>query len=162
MIYAIVRDEVYKTKDLSFLDKLIFERITALCHKNKCCYATNGYFSAMYGVKNNAISVAIRKLKDLELINVSYEKDSPNKSKRYIYLNNDVWSKEYESNIQIDEDTIIHKNRHNNKYKNKLNNIIDYADDGVMLWNGQRCESARMTDEEIKEMEAEFASLGSE
>lgn len=91
MIYAIIDDEVYKTKDLSFLDKLIFERITALCHTNKKCYATNSYFANMYGVKNNAITVAIRKLKNQNLIKVSYEKDNPNKSKRYIKLSNDVW-----------------------------------------------------------------------
>ena len=82
---------MYKTKELSFLDKLIFERITALCHTNKKCYATNGYFADMYGVKNNAITVVIRKLKELNLIKVSYEKDNPNKSKRYISLSNDVW-----------------------------------------------------------------------
>lgn len=91
MIYAIIDDEVYKTKDLSFLDKLIFERITALCHTNKKCYATNSYFANMYGVKNNAITVAIRKLKKLNLIEVSYEKETLNKSNRYIKLSNDVW-----------------------------------------------------------------------
>ena len=91
MIYAIVDEEVYKTKELSFLDKLIFERITALCHTNKKCYATNSYFANMYGVKNNAVTVAIRKLKKLNLIKVSYEKDNPNRSKRYIMLINDVW-----------------------------------------------------------------------
>lgn len=91
MIYAIIDDKVYKTKDLSFLDKLIFERITALCHTNKKCYATNSYFATMYGVKNNAITVAIRKLKKLNLIKVSYEKETLNKSNRYIKLSNDVW-----------------------------------------------------------------------
>lgn len=91
IIYAKVDEEVYKTKELSFLDKLIFERITALCHTNKKCYATNSYFANMYGVKNNAITVAIRKLKKLNLIKVSYEKENPNKSKRYIVLSSDVW-----------------------------------------------------------------------
>ena len=90
-IYAIIEEKVYKTKELSFLDKLIFERITALCHTNRKCYATNSYFANMYGVKNNAITVAIRKLKKLNLIKVSYEKDNPNKSKRYIMLINEVW-----------------------------------------------------------------------
>lgn len=90
MIYAIIDEEVYKTKELSFLDKLIFERITALCHTNKKCYATNSYFANMYGVKNNAVTVAIRKLKNLSLIKVSYEKENPNKSKRYIMLIDDL------------------------------------------------------------------------
>lgn len=31
--------------------------------------------------------------------------------------------------------------------------IIDYDIDGVMLWNGVRCESKRMTDKELQEME---------
>lgn len=90
-IYAIINEEKYKTKDLSFLDKLVFERITALCHTNKKRYATNSYFANMYGVKSNTVTVAIRKLKKLKLIKVSYEKENPNKSKRYIMLINEVW-----------------------------------------------------------------------
>ncbi len=153
MIYTIVDEKVYKTKELSFLDKLIFERITALCHINKCCYATNSYFANMYGVKNNAISVAIKKLKDLKLINVKYEKDIPNRSKRYIFLNDDVWSKEYSNIIPRDNKKVIPRDRHNNNYKNNINNkIIDYDTDGVMLWNGVRCESKNATLEEQEEM----------
>jgi exonuclease VII large subunit len=38
------------------------------------------------------------------------------------------------------------------KYKEK--ETISYDKDGVMLWNGQRCESEPASPEEIKEMEA--------
>lgn len=127
MIYAIVELEVYKTKELSFLDKLIFERITALCHTNKFCYATNSYFANMYGVKNNAVTVAIRKLKKLGLIKINYTKDSPNKSKRYICLVDDVWLKEYVGTIPSDSDNAIQGDSHNNKYNIKENNNIIYS-----------------------------------
>lgn len=46
------------------------------------------------------------------------------------------------------------------EYNNKINNnkeifnkIISYDTDGVMLWNGKRCESVQPTEEERKEME---------
>ena len=46
------------------------------------------------------------------------------------------------------------------EYNNKINNnkeifnkIISYDIDGVMLWNGKRCESVEPTEEERKEME---------
>ena len=46
------------------------------------------------------------------------------------------------------------------EYNNKINNnkeifnkIISYDTDGVMLWNGKRCESVEPTEEERKEME---------
>lgn len=41
----------------------------------------------------------------------------------------------------------------NRKSINKKNNIISYNDDGVMLWNGKRCESSPCTSEEQKELE---------
>ncbi len=41
----------------------------------------------------------------------------------------------------------------NRKLINKKNNIISYNDDGVMLWNGKRCESSPCTSEEQKELE---------
>ena len=37
--------------------------------------------------------------------------------------------------------------------ENIFNKIISYDTDGVMLWNGKRCESEQCTDEEIKELE---------
>jgi hypothetical protein len=40
------------------------------------------------------------------------------------------------------------------KYKENEKQTISYDKDGVMLWNGQRCESEKATPEEIKEMEA--------
>ena len=35
-----------------------------------------------------------------------------------------------------------------------LNNIISYDIDGVMLWNGKRCESKQCTEDEFKEMQS--------
>ena len=37
--------------------------------------------------------------------------------------------------------------------ENIFNKIISYDTDGVMLWNGVRCESEPCTDEELKELE---------
>lgn len=40
------------------------------------------------------------------------------------------------------------------KRENKLTPTISYDDDGVMLWNGERCEAKEANEEKIKELEA--------
>ena len=62
-------------KDLSYLDKLIYIRIVGFCRNDKydnTCFASNGYFANLFGVKPKAISVTIKKLKDFDLINVKF------------------------------------------------------------------------------------------
>ncbi len=73
--YLSVPEHFLSRKDLSYLDKLIYIRIVGFCRNDKynnTCFASNGYFANLFGVKPKAISVTIRKLKDLDLINVKY------------------------------------------------------------------------------------------
>jgi hypothetical protein len=108
----------------------------------------------MYGIKEDTVSRHIKKLKDIGFIKCIYKKDKNNKSDRIIYLSNNIWDK-YPVTDRINiHDGIGYLSGHNNKYnKNINNNIILYDEDGVMLWNGKRCESNKATDEEIKEIE---------
>lgn len=71
-------EQFLSRKDLSYLDKLIYIRIVVFCRNNNynnTCFASNGYFANLFGVKPKAISVTIRKLKNLGLINVKYIKN---------------------------------------------------------------------------------------
>ena len=43
--------------------------------------------------------------------------------------------------------------KENVKDKKILDEVVSYDTDGVMLWNGKRCETVRMSDEEVKEIE---------
>ena len=44
-------------------------------------------------------------------------------------------------------------NNKNELFNNRSSPHIRYDPDGVMVWNGKRCESTPCTDEELKEME---------
>jgi hypothetical protein len=50
IIYAIMPSEIYKTKDLTSEEKLIAERITALCKKEGYAWISNKALADMYGV----------------------------------------------------------------------------------------------------------------
>jgi aromatic ring-opening dioxygenase catalytic subunit (LigB family) len=50
IIYAIMPSEIYKTKYLASEEKLIAERITALCKKEGYAWISNKALADMYGV----------------------------------------------------------------------------------------------------------------
>ena len=153
-IYAIIPSYLYKTKELTSGDKLIAERITALCKKTGYAWINNKTLALMYGIKEDTVSRHIKKLKDIGFIKCIYKKDKNNKSDRIIYLSNNIWDKHSGTDRINIHDGIGYLYGHNNKYNNNINNnIISYDEDGVMLWNGKRCESNRATAEQIKEME---------
>ena len=155
-IYAIIPSYLYKTKELTSEEKLIAERITALCRKEGYAWISNKSLAEMYGIKEKTASKHIKKLRDIGFIKCLYSQDINNKSNRVIYLMNNIWDKQASGgslNKQYGIRYISEYNNNiNNKYNNKNNNI-SYDADGLMLWNGKRCESNRATDEEIKEME---------
>ena len=134
-------------KELTGEEKLLAERITALCKKNGYAWINNKTLSLMYGIKEDTVSRHIKKLKDIGFIKCIYKKDKNNRSDRIIYLSNNIWDKHpWTDRINI-HDGIGYLSGHNNKYNN---NIISYDEDGVMLWNGERCESNKATNKEIE------------
>lgn len=94
LVYAYVPEHFLSRKDLSYLDKLIYIRIVGFCRNDKynnTCFASNGYFANLFGVKPKAISVTIKKLKDLDLINVKYIRNENLVKQRSITLKSNVW-----------------------------------------------------------------------
>ena len=90
LVYAYVPEQFLSRKDLSYLDKLIYIRIVGFCRNNNynnTCFASNGYFANLFGVKPKAISVTIKKLKDLRLINVKYIKNENRKTTPHTIIN---------------------------------------------------------------------------
>ena len=158
LVYAYVPEHFLSRKDLSYLDKLIYIRIVGFCRNDKynnTCFASNGYFANLFGVKPKAISVTIRKLKDLDLINVKYIRNENLVKQRSITLTSNVWKGISNNEVVNKEEEITYMKEYNNKINNKeiFNKIISYDADGVMLWHGKRCESVEPTEEEKKEME---------
>lgn len=159
-IYAIIPSYIYTTKDLTSEEKLIAERITALCRQKGYSWISNKSLADMYGIREDTVSKHIKKLKDIGFIKCLYGKDTNNKSTRIIYLTNNIWDK-YPSNDSLNnQNEIGYTKGHNNKYnyKNNINSnvldeIISYDEDGVMLWHGKRCEAIPCTEEEQKELD---------
>lgn len=139
------------------MDKLVYIRIVGFCRNeeyNHTCFASNGYFANLFGVKPKAISVTIGKLKRLGYINVNYVKNDNNYRERNITLTSNVWCEISNNDSLTEKEVITYKMEYNNKkIVNNIGPVISYDTDGVMLWNGKRCESVPLTEEEQQEMD---------
>lgn len=100
----------------------------------------NSYSSSFYKVKLNE-----------ELMN-NYQDIIKVSNNIYIigYLNSYLKNNQNIYYIYPKEIRLLDKNY---KLKNDDMNMIDYDVDGVMLWNGKRCESTPPSKEELEEME---------
>lgn len=146
---------VLNDKCCSQTDKLVLGIINSLSNNKEYCYASNSYFAKELNVGNKTISQSLSNLKKLNYINIKYEKD-----KRKIYLNLEIVDKE---NAKVSEkilpDTLEENFQYKRKeYKRKIDKInkiepsIEYDTDGIMLWNGKRCEAIPPTEEELEEI----------
>ena len=159
-IFAIMPSEIYKTKKLTSAEKLIAERLTALCANKGYAWITNKALANMYGVREDTVSKYIKRLESFGFIKCKYDYKEQNKIKRTIYLTDDTWVKQASTgSLNERRDTgykpqyNINSNIKKNNKDNIYNKIIDYDTDGVMLWHGKRCETVPMSEEETKEME---------
>lgn len=156
-IYSIVNKSMLKDKTFSALDKLILLNITALCCKSGKCFATNRYFAEIFGVSKNTISTSINKLVRNNILISMIDKTQINISKRYLFLHDNVWAKKNIGITDLSDTGIIKNSNYNNKRNN--NKIIDYDTDGVMLWNGVRCESKPCSKSELDELNSLLAEF---
>jgi len=67
--YAIIPAEV-RYSDINPSAKLLYGEITALCNQKGYCWASNGYFSELYGVTKNTISTWVSALKKHGFVSV--------------------------------------------------------------------------------------------
>lgn len=85
--YAIIPADV-RYSDLTPNAKLLYGEITALCNEKGYCWASNDYFSDLYGTSKETISRWISQLRKYSFIDVTmtYRKDSKEIDKRIITL----------------------------------------------------------------------------
>jgi hypothetical protein len=67
--YAIIPAEV-RYSEINPSAKLLYGEITALCNQKGYCWASNGYFSELYGVTKNTISTWVSVLKKHGFVSV--------------------------------------------------------------------------------------------
>lgn len=120
-IYTIMPSSIYKTKQLTPTDKLIAERITALCKNKGYSWITNKSLADMYGIREDTVSKAIKNLEKYGYIKCHYNWQSETKSKRMVYLTNDIWCKCNECYSINNQNDIDYMNYHNSNYNNKNN-----------------------------------------
>lgn len=157
--YWIIPLTVGLDNNLKPLDKLIYAQILSLSKTKGYCYATNNYFAKLnnYLTKRTIIN-SLKILKMYNYIKIEIGNKEVNNSKRKIYITDEEVLKKYSLSMEIKNNTSSEKNYNQNiiNHNNKINNkrpIISYDNDGVMLWNGKRCEREEASLEEIEELE---------
>ena len=88
--YAIIPANVRYDKNIVPNAKLLYAEITALCNKNSYCWASNNYFSELYGVSKGTVSSWISSLVKAGYISVDlkYKEGKKEIESRHIRLLN--------------------------------------------------------------------------
>ncbi|MBQ8429100.1 MAG: helix-turn-helix domain-containing protein [Clostridia bacterium] len=86
--YAVIPAEVRYDKSLPANAKLLYGEITALCSEKGFCWASNAYFSELYGVSERSVREWIGRLKEAGYIevNIRYKDDGKTIDSRCISL----------------------------------------------------------------------------
>lgn len=127
--YAIIPAPIRYDKDLQPNAKLLYGEITALANEKGFCWATNEYFSSLYGVSEVSISKWVNSLikKDYIASEMIY-KDG--KTYRYLTIVYDGIKEKFNTPLK-------EKLKHNNTNKNttiKEINKESFSDEDLYLW----------------------------
>ena len=113
--YAIIPANVRYDKDISPNAKLLYGEITALCNQKGFCWASNQYFSLLYGVSDRTIRTLIKQLQDKKYIKVEIKENT----KRLIYIDFTTQEKNFlpprKKTSTPPEENFLHNNTENNK-----------------------------------------------
>ena len=126
--YGILPANVRYDKNLKPMEKIMYSELTALSNKNGYCNATNSYFSELYEVTKNTVSLWIGDLEKAGYIKTKliYESGTKNIKERRIYIanpitkNDDTYHEKEVDPITKNDDTPITKNREDNN--TRINN----------------------------------------
>lgn len=120
--YGILPANIRYDKNLKPMEKIMYSELTALSNKNGYCNATNSYFSELYEVSKNTVSLWIGDLEKAGYIKTKliYESGTKNIKERRIYIanpitkNDDTYHEKEVDPITKNDDTPITKNREDN------------------------------------------------
>ena len=135
---------------ISSLEKLLLMHIISLCKQKGYCWATNSYFMDIYGYSKQTIFKSINKLASLNYINLNYDNEAVNNSKRTITLS-EVLNKTIQD-IQENFNTGIQP-KFKQYNKNNINKIYYKDNLGNEYWNGTKISNKEATKEEREELE---------
>lgn len=156
-LFTYVPSSIYQTKELTCEEKLIAERLIALCQNKGHAWVSNKYLADMYGIREDTVSKHIKKLEKYGFIRCSYEKKNSKEKKirRRVYITEDLWGKYHNRNSTNNQkengQTAEDNNKDNNKKEYKENTTQGIRP--IWLKHPEMCESEPCTPEEQREME---------
>ena len=160
-INLVIPTSILGDSRLTFLERLLLIDILSLCKKKGYCWATKEYFKNLFNVSKQTISKSISSLSKYGYIVLEYDKKEKNNSKRVIRLSEVL--KNQITGIKNNLNTSVQENfkqyNKNNMIRNNVGPIISKDTDGVQLWNGKRCESEPMSEDEQKEIKDWLSSF---
>ena len=143
---------ILRDNRLTSLEKLLLIQIISLCKQKGYCWATNKYFAELNNVSRTTISKSVNNIATSNYINIQYEKQNLNNSKRKIeltpVLNNQI------KRIKESFDTSIKEKfkQYNKNNNNKIDKIYTKDENGNEYWHGVKIEYNEATKEEQEEI----------
>lgn len=151
-IYSLIPISILRDNRLTSLEKLLLIQIISLCKQKGYCWATNKYFAELNNVSRTTISKSVNNIATSNYINIQYEKQNLNNSKRKIeltpVLNNQI------KRIKESFDTSIKEKfkQYNKNNDNKIDKIYTKDENGNEYWHGVKIEYNEATKEEQEEI----------
>ena len=128
--YAILPSDVRYDSNISSSEKLLYAELTALCSKHGYCWASNSYFSELYGVNKNTVSSWVSSLVKRGYIQIDVDRSKGNLRKVYLKKHIGVPKK-----LNTYTEKAEHNNKKNSKNNNNTNKDAIASDDIMNLWN---------------------------
>lgn len=132
--YSVLPAVVRYSKVLTDFEKILYSEVVSLSNAFGYCFASNSYFSRLYGKSIRTITSAIKKLEENDFITVEIKKDEGNK--RYIYLTAAYPPLQKKINSTMEENfhSTMEENFHNNTTSSyQVNNNNAQARDTSLL-----------------------------
>lgn len=131
--YAIIPANVRYDPELTPNAKLLYGEITALCNEKGYCWASNSYFSELYGVSKVSISKWIKQLTEKGYINseIQYKGGTKEIFNRYLRIVNDPIKEKLNTPIKekFKDNTTSFNTTSNNTKEYPFVEIVNYLND---------------------------------
>jgi len=130
-----VSEEIDAIKDLKLFDKLILDKIIYLSNNGHICFASNAYFSNLFGIDISSVKRSIKKLKTMEILN-SEEKNYSLHTRRKMEIKWNILSQKFiESGVHSEpwkSESGVHSEPHKKDNSNTINSITKFKKENIL------------------------------
>lgn len=135
--FAIIPASVRYDSSVSPSSKLLYAEISSLCNSRGFCFATDDYFSKLYGTTKSSVQRWLVELESKKYIRreIVYKQGTKEILDRHIYILDPLYSGMRIPMLKNENTPIIKNEGDNNKYINNNPPIIPQRDDGCLDFN---------------------------